>query len=39
MRRAYLLKICTPVSGGDVGAKEARLAIMVGGEPEAGVGR
>lgn len=24
-----------PVSGGDVGAKEARLAIMVGGEPEA----
>jgi 3-hydroxyisobutyrate dehydrogenase len=25
----------TPVSGGDVGAKEARLAIMAGGEPEA----
>ncbi len=24
-----------PVSGGDVGAREARLAIMVGGEPEA----
>jgi 3-hydroxyisobutyrate dehydrogenase len=24
-----------PVSGGDVGAKEARLAIMAGGEPEA----
>lgn len=24
-----------PVSGGDVGAQEARLAIMVGGEPEA----
>jgi 3-hydroxyisobutyrate dehydrogenase len=24
-----------PVSGGDVGAKEARLSIMIGGEPEA----
>ncbi len=24
-----------PVSGGDIGAKEARLSIMVGGEPEA----
>ena len=27
--------IDAPVSGGDVGAREARLSIMIGGEPDA----
>ena len=29
-----LYALDAPVSGGDVGAREARLSIMVGGEPE-----
>jgi 3-hydroxyisobutyrate dehydrogenase len=33
--RRNLAALDAPVSGGDLGAKEARLVIMVGGEPEA----
>jgi len=33
--RRGLASLDAPVSGGDVGAREARLVIMVGGEPEA----
>ncbi|UUZ80220.1 NAD(P)-dependent oxidoreductase [Paenibacillus sp. P26] len=34
-RERGLLALDAPVSGGDVGAREARLSIMVGGTPEA----
>ena len=34
-RRRELLALDAPVSGGDVGAREARLSIMVGGDAEA----
>jgi 3-hydroxyisobutyrate dehydrogenase len=30
----YVASVDAPVSGGDIGAKEARLSIMVGGEPD-----
>lgn len=33
--RRGMAAIDAPVSGGDIGAREARLSIMVGGEPEA----
>ena len=33
-RRAGVHSVDAPVSGGDVGAREAKLAIMIGGEPE-----
>ena len=34
-KRAGVMALDAPVSGGDVGAREARLSIMVGGEAEA----
>jgi 3-hydroxyisobutyrate dehydrogenase len=33
-RRKGIYALDAPVSGGDIGAREARLAIMVGGDPE-----
>ncbi|MEB3101543.1 NAD(P)-dependent oxidoreductase [Ferviditalea candida] len=34
-KKRQLYALDAPVSGGDIGAREARLTIMVGGEPEA----